>query len=244
MISYAQPKFWQRPWVMALVLGALVLTVAAWWSADRDTAPQTPAPAAPHSVVRGDIGVPAPASLITAPVPDDGTRPPDFSAQEWATLLSATADEPHPQRELARLVSYLRFQKGFAQWQALQNSPDIAGRHRLAEQLLAQLPERVRQGEMGAGEVTLLQQALLADLVPDEAERQQRLALVQADLAKATPPADTAQQAQDEARRNEYKRREAAIVADFQGRPEAQRNPAQLEAALEEARRAVYAPAN
>ncbi|MDX9842120.1 MAG: hypothetical protein RBT42_00025 [Aquabacterium sp.] len=244
MISYAQPKFWQRPWVMALALGALGLIVTAWWTADGDTAPQASAPGTPNSVVRGDIGVPASAPLVSAPMPNDGTRPPDFSAQEWTTLLSATADAPHPQRELARLVSYLRFQKGFAQWQALQNSPDIAGRHRLAEQLLSQLPERVRQGEMGAGEVTLLQQALLVDLVPDEAERQQRLALVQADLAQAMPPADTAQQAQDEARRNEYKRREAAIVADFQSRPEAQRNPAQLEAALEEARRAVYAPAN
>ena len=110
--------------------------------------------------------------------------------------------------------------------------------------MLAQLPERVRQGEMGAGEVTLLQQALLVDLVPDETQRQQRLALVQADVAKAMPPADTTQQALNEARRSEYKRREAAILADYQTRPEAQRNPAQLEAALEEARRAVYAPAN
>ena len=114
----------------------------------------------------------------------------------------------------------------------------------IAEQLLAQLPERVRQGEMGAGEVTLLQQALLVVLVPDETQRQQRLALVQADVAKAMPPADTTQQALNEARRSEYKRREAAILADYQTRPEAQRNPAQLEAALEEARRAVYAPAN
>ena len=86
--------------------------------------------------------------------------------------------------------------------------------------------------------------ALLVDLVPDETQRQQRLALVQADVAKAMPPADTTQQALNEARRSEYKRREAAILADYQTRPEAQRNPAQLEAALEEARRAVYAPAN
>lgn len=244
MISYEQPKFWQRPWVVALALGALVLTLAAWWTADSDTAPETPTPVSPPSVVRADIGVEASAELLTAPVPTDGTRPRDFSAQEWALLQQASAESPHPARELSRLVSYLRFEKGFAQWRALQTSPDIAGRHRLAEQLLSQLPERVRQGEMGAGEGTLLQQALLADLVPDETQRQQRLALVQADLAQAMPPADTAQQAQDEARRSEYKRREAAIVTDYQSRPEAQRNPAQLEAALEEARRAVYAPAN
>ena len=244
MISYEQPKLWQRPWVMTLTLGTLVLVVAAWWTSARESEAEAQAPAQPNSLVRSDAGVSASDSLITAPLPDDGTHPPDFSAQEWATLQSATAEAPQPDRELARLVSYLRFQKGFAQWQSLQNSPDIAARHRLAEQLLAQLPERVRQGEMGAGEVTLLQQALLVDLVPDETQRQQRLALVQADVAKAMPPADTTQQALNEARRSEYKRREAAILADYQTRPEAQRNPAQLEAALEEARRAVYAPAN
>lgn len=240
MISYEQPKLWQRPWVMALTLGTLVLVVAGWWSAEQESGVAQPKPAQAQSVVRGDVGLPAPEVVLTAPVPTDGTRPPDFSAKEWATLQSATADEAQPERELARLVGYLRFQKGFAQWQGLQNSPDTAGRHRLAEQLLAQLPERVRQGEMGAGEVTLLQQALLADLVPDEAQRQQRLALVQADLAQAMPPVDTAQQSREAAQRAEYKRREAAIVADYQARPEAQRNPAQLEAALEEARRAVY----
>ncbi|OGB68043.1 MAG: hypothetical protein A3G29_05665 [Burkholderiales bacterium RIFCSPLOWO2_12_FULL_64_99] len=244
MISYEQPKLWQRPWVMALTLGTLVLIVAAWWTSARESGGGTQAPAQPNSVVRGDIGVSAPASLIPEALPSDGSRPTDFSAQEWSTLQAATADAPQPERELARLVSYLRFQKGFAQWQSLQNTPDIAGRHRLAEQLLAQLPERVRQGEMGAGEVTLLQQALLVDLVPDETQRQQRLALVQADVVQAMPAADTSQQARDEAQRSEYKRREAAIVADYQTRPEAQRNPAQLETALEEARRAVYERAN
>lgn len=244
MISYEQTKLWQRPWVMAVTIGTLVLLVAAWWTGARESEAGKQPPPQPNSVVRGDMGWSSPESSLAVPVPKDGTRPPDFSAEEWSTLQSATADAPQPERELARLVSYLRFQKGFVQWQSLQNSPDIAGRHRLAEQLLAQLPDRVRQGEMGAGEVTLLQQALLADLVPDETQRQQRLALVQADVAKAVPAADTSKQVRDEAQRSEYKRREAAIVADYQSRPEAQRNPAQLEAALEEARRAVYERAN
>ena len=244
MISYEQTKLWQRPWVMALTVGTLVLLVVAWWTDARESAAGKQPLPQPSSVVRGDMGLSSPESLLAAPVPKDGSRPADFNPEEWSTLQAATTDAVQPERELARLVSYLRFQKGFAQWQSLQNSPDIAGRHRLAEQLLAHLPERVRQGEMGAGEVTLLQQALLTDLVPDETQRQQRLALVQADVAQAMPAADTAKQARDDAQRSEYKRREAAIVADYQTRPEAQRSPAQLEAALEEARRAVYAPAN
>ncbi len=240
MISYEQPKLWQRPWVMALTLGALVALLSAWWTTKGESAPSQEAAVQVNTVVRSDIGLPDPAQVLTAPLPDDGSRPADFTEAEWATLRSATADEAQPERELARLVSYLRFQKGFAQWQRLQDSSDVAARHRLAEQLLTQLPERVRQGEMGAGEATLLQQALITDLEVDETRRQQRLSLAQTELVQAAPTVDAAQQARVEAQRNEYKRRETAIVADYQSRPEGQRNPAQLEAALEEARRAVY----
>ncbi|MDQ5926395.1 MAG: hypothetical protein QG554_1337 [Pseudomonadota bacterium] len=242
MISYEQSKIWQRPWVMALTLGLAVLAVVAWWqgadgSSEPDATTQQTA-----SAVRGSASLPAPETLLTTPVPGDGTRPPDFSDEEWGLLNIAARESEQPQVELARMVSYLRFQKGFAQWQALQNSPDVAARHRLAEQLLAQLPERIKHGEMGAGEINLIQQALLMDLVPDEAQRQTRLKQAQADLVQAAPSVDTTQQALESTRRNEYKRREAAIVAAYQSRPEAQRNPAQLEAALEEARRAVYQP--
>ena len=240
MISYEHTKLWQRPWVMALTLGAALLIVAGWWSSAREDGTASTNSTQPQSVVRGDMGLSAPETLLTAPVPTDGTRPTDFTSEDWAMLQTATADAADPKAELKRLVNYLRFQKGFAQWQSLQNSPDIAGRHRLAERLLSQLPDRVSRGEMGAGEVGLIQQALLADLVSDETLRQQRLALGQAELAKAVPKLDPAQLAADEAHSSEYKRREAAIVADYQGRPEAHRNPAQLEAALEEARQAVY----
>lgn len=240
MISYEQPKLWQRPWVMALTIGALVLLVAAWWNAEREDGVEAAPVSASSPVLTDTTPLPAPEVLLTAPLPSDGSRPADFTAEEWATLRSATANEAQPERELARLVNYLRFQKGFAQWQSLQNSADVAARHRLAEQLLTQLPERVRHGELGGGEATLLQQALLADLVPDETSRQQRLSQAQAELAEAAPAVDATQQVRADAQRNEYKRREAAIVADYQSRPEAQRSPAQLEAALEDARRDVY----
>lgn len=240
MISYAQPKLWQRPWVMLLTLGALVLVVTIWWPQDRRDAGEPAPTAQTNPLVRSNVGLPTSLPPLHAKLPDDGSRPSDFTAEEWSTLQSASAESEQPRRELARLVGYLRFQKGFALWQSMHDSPDVATRHRLAEQLLTQLPERLRQGELGAGEVTLLQQALLADLIPDEALRQQRLTLAQAELAQAMRPVDSAQQAQDEAKHQEYKRREAAIVADYQARPEGQRSPSQLESALEDARRAVY----
>lgn len=243
MITYERTKLWQRPGVIALALVALLLTMLAWWQSDQGESRRS-AHNQPRSGGTGDTGSPTSLPPLTAKLPDDGSRPADFSAEEWTTLTSAAAESERPQLELARLAGYLRFQKGFASWQALHNSPDVAARHRLAEQLLAQVPERLRQGEIGAGEATLLQQALLSDLVPDETQRQQRLTLAQAELAQAMRPVDSTQQAQDEARHQEYKRREAAIVADYQARPEAQRNPAQLETALEDARRAVYQSSN
>lgn len=243
MITYERPKFWQRPWAISLVLSALLLMTAAWWRSDQGESPPS-AQSQPRSVVTNDTGYSTSMPSLTAKLPGDGRRPADFSAEEWHTLTAAAAESEHPQLELARLAGYLRFQKGFASWQALRGSPDVAARHHLAEQLLAQIPERLRQGEMGAGEATLLQQALLADLVPDETQRQQRLSLAHAELTQLMRPVDSAQQAQDEARHQEYKRREAAIVADYQSRPETQRNPSQLEAALEDARRAVYQPSN
>ena len=242
MISYEKKrKLWQRPWVIASAVLVLLIIGILWPKPDEPPGDAQGAAGltgtALPSVGQGDALADV---QLGVPLPKDGARPPDFTPEEWRTLRSATANEPEPERELERLVSYLRFQKGFAKWQTLQDSPDIAARHRLAEQLLSQLPDRVRQGEMGGGEATLLLQALIADLEPDDTARQQRLAIAQAVLSKAAPEADREEQALQEAQRQEYKRREAAIVADYQASPEAQRNPAQLEAALEEARRAVY----
>ena len=247
MISYEQRKFWQRPWVIASAVIVLLIVGILWPKSD--DAP-TPTDAADASSAQGLAAASGPARQpfadvqLGAPLPRDGSRPPDFTQEEWDLLRSATANEAQSQAELTRLVNYLRFQKGFAKWQALQNSPDTASRQRLAEQLLGQLPDRVRNGEMGGGEATLLQRALVADIEPDEAAREQRLMAAQSELAKAAPSPDREQQAREEARRQEYKRREAAIVADYQAIPEEQRNPAQLEASLEEARKAVYAKKN
>jgi hypothetical protein len=63
---------------------------------------------------------------------------------------------------------------------------------------------------------------------------------LEAELHQAAPQIDPTQQARNEALEREYKRREAAIVADYQARPEAQRDQAKLEKDLESARRAVW----
>lgn len=193
---------------------------------------------------QGSAGVQyGPGGAVTAVVEPillpDG-RPSDFSAEDWAALKDALAKTTHPEAELKRVVSYLRFQKGFAQWQSLRESSDMARRQQLASSLSQQLPERLRQGEVSMGEAMMLASALWTDLEPNEDKRKVRLEEVQAVLAQSVPQPDAAQQAREVAQQTEYKRREAAIVLEYQSRPESQRDQVWLEAQLDAARKAVY----
>lgn len=238
MISYESPKVWQRTWFLALLLGAGVGVAVWWWQAymqaPAEEAQPLPKPATHASVPTVDVAL-----LVPPKIMDDG-RPADFSPEDWAALKDALSKTPNPRAELERIVKYLRFQKGFEQWQALQDGPDVATRHRLAERLLDQVPERMKQGEMTYGEAQMLEAALLADIEPNEEVRKQRLERLQGLLAGSVPKAEAEQQVRDAAMLAEYKRREAAIVAAFQALPENKRDQAQLGKDLDAARVAVY----
>lgn len=241
MITYQQNKpWWQNSWLVALTVAGGVGAGAWWWSA-------TPLQAQSAGAAVGGQAKAAPrkptlpdAALLVAPRLMDDGRPSDFSPEDWAALKEAMAKTPNPAAELARVVGYLRFQKGFEQWQSLEGSADTAKRRQLAQILLDQVPERLQQSEMTFSEAQMLQMALLADLEPNEGARKQRLEVLQAQLKASAPQVDPQQQAHDAELEREYKRREAAIVADYQSRPEAQRNHAKFEQDLDAARRAVW----
>ncbi len=221
-------------WTLAVV-ALLGLGLAAWWLfssggllAEREQATD------PAVVVGTSVSDVAAASLLP-----DG-RPSDFSPDEWAVLKEVMAKTANPQVELQRVVGYLRFQKGFAQWQSLRDSGSVARREQLAATLVDQLPERLRQGEVTMDEALLLSAALWTDLEPNEGRRKVRLDEVHAILARTVPPPDAEQPAREAAQQAEYKRREAAIVLEYQARPDSQKDQAWLELQLETARRAVY----
>ena len=231
-------------WAVGLTVLALV-GVVLWWSARPE------GPVGPHEgaaavgqgtpAYQGGVfgpGGQAPALAVPSVLPDG--RPSDFSPQEWTALKDAMSKTAKPEAELQRVVAYLRFQKAFGAWQGLRESSDTARRQQLASQLVAQIPERLRQGEVTLGEALVLEAALWTDLEPDEARRKVRLEEVQVVLAGAAPQPDAAQQSHEAALLAEYKRREAAIVLEYQSRPEAQRDQAWLEAQLDAARRSVY----
>lgn len=240
MISYSRPQFWQRTWFMLLCMGVAAAAVVAWWMwQGRSAANAEGGAAVPARVSSGSAGAVARAGLSEPPLLSDG-RPLDFSPEEWAALKEAMKQSPHPETELKRVVAYLRFQKRFDQWQSLRDSPDAGLRRQVAASLVEQVPERLREGEVTMGEAQLLLSALWSDLEPDEVRRRQRIEEGIKILQAAAPQPDADQARREADRLTEYKRRESAIVLEYQSRPEAQRDPAWLEAQLDNARRAVY----
>lgn len=239
MITYDKRPLWRRPGVWVAALGVCGAAAAWWWSARAvDGHVGAPGPSARSPLADAPQTL-SPAVPNPPPVGADG-RPADFNAAEWSALKDAMAESANPQAELQRVVAYLRFQRGFEQWQAMQDQPDVAARQRLGRGLVAQLPDRVQQGEVTLGEAMMLGTAIWADLEDGEAPRKAQLDALKARLEAAVPVPDAEQQAREAALLAEYKRREAAIVADWQARPAAERSQARLEEALEGARRAVY----
>jgi len=235
-------------WAAGVILLALVVG-AMWWYGRADTesgererlaAAGQGAQGAGAGVSGQQFGPGGAVTTLAAPTVLPDGRPSDFSPQDWAALKDAMAKTANPESELKRVVAYLRFQKSFEQWQNLRDSSDMARRRQLAGALVEQLPERLRQGEVTMGEALMLASALWTDLEPNEDKRKVRLEEVQAVLASAVPQQNAAQQAREAAQHAEYKRREAAIVLEYQSRPEGQRDQAWLEGQLDAVRRAVY----
>ena len=240
MITYQNASSSKRFWMLVPVVGVL-LGVGVWWWQGRQVVPPEVVDAAPEKPgIIKELPVMQPLDTLP-PATLSGDRPADFTGEEWAALKEAMSRTDNPEKELERVVTYLRFQRGFEQWQSLQDSPDVAARRRLAERLFERVPERLRQGELSMGEAVLIQAALLNDIESNEQVRQQRLKEAQKALTDAAPRPDSDEQAREAALLAEYKRREAAILADYKSRPESQRDYARLEEALESARRAVYA---
>lgn len=245
----------KRPQRLALAAGVATLAVAAaaWWFNRPEAAASGSAAAAADEAARGASGTAFPWSRAgasgaapsrpplaaldqTAP---DG-RPAFITAEEWSALQETLKDHPKREQEMARIVAYLRFQKEFESWQALRDSSDTAQRQALAQRLLEQIPTRVAQREVNAGEAVMLQAALLEDLVADPAQREQRLAQERQRLAQA-PTSEEAQAMEREERQlRDFEQRQAAIVAQWQALPAEQRDQKWLDTQLEAARRAAF----
>lgn len=111
-------------------------------------------------------------------------RPPYVSVMEWDMLKGVAEQHEKPDQELTHLVNYLRFTKKLELYQGLSPSQAPARRMALAEQLIQELPTRLRQGDMDLKEAQRLLAEMLEDAVLDAQARQVRSTTEQAKLAK------------------------------------------------------------
>ena len=116
------------------------------------------------------------AELGEAPYEGPVTERPAFvSYLEWQVLKNVAQQHPNSEQELTRLVNHLRFAKQWDLWQ--ETAPqDKTRRYALAEQLLLEIPDRVKNQELDVVHAQQMQESLLTALIPDVTERRQRAA--------------------------------------------------------------------
>lgn len=174
-------------------------------------------------------------------IASDG-RPSDVTADDWTALKNALAKVNASKEEADRIVSYLRYQRGFEMWQTLDPTKDGQRRHDMAQELLNDLPGRLQTGEFTPIESNLMAAVLLADLETDETKRNQMLEQWQAKLNAISPMSEDEQKTLAQARETELKRRMATAFGDWESKTQAaDRTPAKLEQALLEVQRAYNA---
>lgn len=102
-------------------------------------------------------------------------RPAFVSPMEWMVLKGSVSQHPNPERELTRMVNFLRFTK---QMELLETLPRTAAaqprRQALANELLADLPQRLLNDEMPMKDLRETQATLLQDAESDPEHRQAR----------------------------------------------------------------------
>lgn len=121
-------------------------------------------------------------------------RPSFVSVMEWQMLKGVSQQAGDPDRELTRLVNFLRFNKQLELWEGMAQSPDKARRKELAEQLMGELPTRITNGEMDLTEAKRILTELLNDAEPDAQARSKRAATMTARLASTADAAAAASQ--------------------------------------------------
>ncbi|MFT3857061.1 MAG: hypothetical protein QM742_06025 [Aquabacterium sp.] len=126
------PKFWQRTWFLALLIGAGVGVGVWWWQLKHA---EVPAPASEVAAVKPAAGAKAGAKidsalLVPPSIGDDG-RPSDFTPEEWAALKDAMAQTPNPRAELDRVVEVPPLPEGLrtmaiaAGWARRRRAPPV-----------------------------------------------------------------------------------------------------------------------
>jgi hypothetical protein len=104
------------------------------------------------------------------------TRPDFVSPLEWQVLQQVSGNHDKPDQELTRLVNRLRFAKLRELWEAQADTGNDEQRRQLGNQLLEDLPSRVKNREIAPAHAQQLQASILETLIDDPQQRRQRAA--------------------------------------------------------------------
>lgn len=240
MIKYERSN--SRFPVIAVAGAAVVaLAAAAWWASasrnDEASSDVVPPQASSSLWPQAGVGEDSAMAVASAPTLGDG-RPSDVSEEDWAALLAAMTKQGQTKEDALRLVSFVRYQQGFEKWQTIDTEKDARLRRRMAESLMNQLPDRLKQGEFTLMEAAFMGAALIADLETDDSRRNQALVQWQMKMATLVPDFENDVAIAKLSRETEWKRLQASAYAEWQAQTDpSQRTPARLEQAMEEARR-------
>lgn len=215
--------------MLAAALAAVVLWAGRWFFTAPAPEPVAPAPGQPTVTAGADTttGAAGRAPVATATGPAAaGTHPPGVTADQWAALEAELRTRPDGAAERSRLIAYFTWADAVQRWRA---APQDAA---LAAAVDAGLDQRLHQREVSAAEARLLKAALLATLEPDETRRAAALQAYDSRLPTTTGPS---------AREQAFQRQQAALVAAWQARPAAERDPAALTRQLDTLRRTHFA---
>ena len=202
--------------------------------ADRDADRAAAAALAQRTAASARAGAAAGTSAVVAAVPAAGNIatpnpaiPPGLTAEQWAALEAEWRARPDGASERQRVLAYLTWSDAMRRWRA--NPADVD----LARSVDAGLPDRLALREVSAGEARQIKAALLATLEPDEARRTAALQAWDATVPAAAGP---------DARQRSFQKQQAALVAAWQARPVAERDPAALARQIEQLRRTHFSP--
>lgn len=102
-------------------------------------------------------------------------RPAFVSEMEWDMLKAVAQQHATPEKELTRMVNFLRFTKQLELWESLPKSEDAARRQMIANELLEDLPNRVRHGELELADAQGKMRALVQDAELNDKDRARRM---------------------------------------------------------------------
>lgn len=175
---------------LALMFAVIMLAAISWHYHDNGIKPDSlatddatinfddPAALDPQQVEAEQL-IAADAALTLAgepPLAGKITERPEFVSRiEWQILKGVAAAREDSERELLRLVNYLRFSKQLEWWQSQQPDPNHHRHLSVGWKLLNEIPERVEQQDLATDQAQQLQVALLEVLEPDAGKRRHHL---------------------------------------------------------------------